>query len=62
MWKEQRRFLHERLRHFGIKHMGDGRDKMEALIMVGVFFCFVFTLVIHVGYLHKSYIETCRVK
>lgn len=34
MWKEQRRFLHERLRHFGIKHMGDGRDKMEARIMV----------------------------
>lgn len=33
MWKEQRRFLHERLRHFGMKHMGDGRDKMEALIM-----------------------------
>ena len=36
MWKEQRRFLHERLRHFGIKHMGDGRDKMEARIMVRV--------------------------
>ena len=34
MWKEQRRFLHERLRHFGMKHMGDGREKMEARIMV----------------------------
>ena len=34
MWKEQRRFLHERLRHFGMKHMGDGREKMEARIIV----------------------------
>lgn len=34
MWKEQRRFLHERLRHFGMKHMGDGREKMENRIMV----------------------------
>lgn len=34
MWKEQRRFLHERLRHFGMKHMGDGREKMEARITV----------------------------
>lgn len=34
MWKEQRRFLHERLRHFGIKHAGSGREMMEARIMV----------------------------
>jgi len=34
LWKEQRRFLHERLRHFGIKHMGSGREMMEARIMV----------------------------
>ena len=34
MWKEQRRFLHERLRHFGIKHTGSGREMMEARIMV----------------------------
>jgi 26-hydroxylase len=40
MWKEQRRFLHERLRHFGMKHMGDGREKMEARIMVITFFLF----------------------
>lgn len=33
MWKEQRRFLHERLRHFGIKHAGSGREMMEARIM-----------------------------
>lgn len=40
MWKEQRRFLHERLRHFGIKHTGDGRDKMEARIMVSFIILF----------------------
>nr|BAQ02390.1 cytochrome P450 CYP18A1 [Daphnia magna] len=37
MWKEQRRFLHERLRHFGMKHMGDGREKMENRIMIEVY-------------------------
>ena len=34
MWKDQRRFLHERFRHFGIKHLGAGREMMEARIMV----------------------------
>ena len=44
MWKEQRRFLHERLRHFGIKHTGDGRDKMEARIMVSFLFFYLLIL------------------
>ena len=34
MWKDQRRFLHERMRHFGMKHSGNGKEQLEARIMV----------------------------
>jgi 26-hydroxylase len=34
MWKEQRRFLVERMRHFGMKHSGHGKEQLEARIMV----------------------------
>ncbi|XP_050692357.1 cytochrome P450 18a1-like [Eriocheir sinensis] len=33
MWKEQRRFLHDRLRSMGMKTTGLGRDQMEVRIM-----------------------------
>ncbi|XP_069684414.1 cytochrome P450 18a1 isoform X2 [Periplaneta americana] len=33
LWKEQRRFLHERLRQFGMKYMGAGKEHMETRIM-----------------------------
>jgi len=34
LWKEQRRFLHDRLRHFGMKHIGSGKEQMDTRIMV----------------------------
>jgi len=34
MWKDQRRFLHERMRYFGMKHSGNGKEQLEARIMV----------------------------
>lgn len=33
LWKDQRRFLHERLRHFGMTYLGTGKGQMEARIM-----------------------------
>lgn len=34
LWKDQRRFLHERLRNFGMKQAGSGKEQLEARIMV----------------------------
>ena len=34
LWKDQRRFLHERLRAFGMKQAGAGKEQLEARIMV----------------------------
>lgn len=36
LWKDQRRFLHERLRHFGMTYIGAGKGQMEARIMAEV--------------------------
>ncbi|XP_059488140.1 cytochrome P450 18a1 [Neocloeon triangulifer] len=36
MWKDQRRFLHERLRHFGMKLFGSGKEQMQTRIMAEV--------------------------
>ncbi|XP_071450811.1 cytochrome P450 18a1 [Hetaerina americana] len=33
LWKDQRRFLHERLRQFGMKCVGAGKEQMESRIM-----------------------------
>ncbi|XP_066995612.2 cytochrome P450 18a1 [Anabrus simplex] len=33
LWKDQRRFLHERLRQFGMKYIGVGKEHMESRIM-----------------------------
>ncbi|KDR21921.1 cytochrome P450 18a1 [Zootermopsis nevadensis] len=33
LWKDQRRFLHERLRQFGMKYLGAGKELMETRIM-----------------------------
>nr|AVL92816.1 CYP450 [Locusta migratoria] len=33
LWKDQRRFLHERLRQFGMKYIGAGKEHMESRIM-----------------------------
>ena len=35
LWKDQRRFLHEKLRQFGMTYMGNGKHIMEKRIMVG---------------------------
>jgi 26-hydroxylase len=34
LWKEQRRFLHQKLRQFGMKYIGAGKEHMETRIMV----------------------------
>lgn len=34
MWKDQRRFLHDKLRSFGMTYMGAGKKIMESRIMV----------------------------
>jgi hypothetical protein len=34
LWKSQRRFLHEKLREFGMTYMGNGKKIMEARIKV----------------------------
>lgn len=34
MWKEQRKFLHEKLRGFGMTYMGNGKKSMETRIKV----------------------------
>ncbi|ODN04952.1 Cytochrome P450 18a1 [Orchesella cincta] len=36
LWKGQRKFLHEKLRNFGMRQMGQGREQLEARIMVEV--------------------------
>ena len=43
LWKDQRRFLHEGLRHFGMKFAGAGKEVMETRIMVrNLLTCFFF--------------------
>lgn len=34
LWKSQRRFLHEKLREFGMTYMGNGKKVMEGRIKV----------------------------
>lgn len=34
LWKSQRRFLHEKLREFGMTYMGNGKKIMESRIKV----------------------------
>lgn len=34
LWKSQRRFLHEKLREFGMTYMGNGKKIMEGRIKV----------------------------
>lgn len=34
LWKSQRRFLHDKLREFGMTYMGNGKKIMESRIMV----------------------------
>lgn len=34
LWKSQRRFLHEKLREFGMTYMGNGKKMMEQRIKV----------------------------
>lgn len=34
LWKDQRRFLHEKLRQFGMTYMGNGKQQMQKRIMV----------------------------
>ncbi|XP_055909303.1 cytochrome P450 18a1 [Eupeodes corollae] len=36
LWKDQRRFLHEKLRHLGMTYMGSGKHMMETRIMTEV--------------------------
>lgn len=38
LWKDQRRFLHDKLRQFGMTYMGNGKHMMEMRIMVS-FLC-----------------------
>lgn len=39
LWKDQRRFLHERLRHFGMTYFGAGKESMEKRIKVELESC-----------------------
>lgn len=41
MWKDQRKFLHDKLRHFGMTYLGAGRKVMESRIMVSVNYYFL---------------------
>lgn len=34
LWRGQRKFLHEKLRGFGMKQIGRGKEQLEARIMV----------------------------
>lgn len=34
MWKDQRKFLHDKLRLFGMTYLGNGKHIMEGRIMV----------------------------
>lgn len=36
LWKSQRRFLHEKLREFGMTYMGSGKKLMEGRIKVSL--------------------------
>lgn len=36
LWKDQRRFLHDKLRQFGMTYMGNGKKLMERRIMVSL--------------------------
>lgn len=36
MWKEQRKFLHEKLRSFGMTYLGNGKKIMETRVNVSV--------------------------
>lgn len=36
MWKDQRKFLHDKLRNLGMSYMGAGKKVMETRIMVSV--------------------------
>lgn len=38
LWKDQRRFLHDKLRQFGMTYMGNGKHMMEMRIMVSFVF------------------------
>lgn len=51
LWKDQRKFLHERLRKFGMTYSGQGKEQMEGRIMVSVFFFLTFYLFIFSLYL-----------
>lgn len=46
MWKDQRKFLHDKLRSFGMTYMGGGKKIMESRIMVSfpflLYFLFLF--------------------
>lgn len=39
MWKDQRKFLHDKLRSFGMTYMGTGKKIMESKIMVSGLHC-----------------------
>ncbi|ALC49375.1 Cyp18a1 [Drosophila busckii] len=36
LWKDQRRFLHDKLRQFGMTYMGNGKQQMQKRIMVSI--------------------------
>lgn len=38
LWKDQRRFLNEKLRHFGMTYLGNRKEQMETRIMVSINF------------------------
>lgn len=38
LWKDQRRFLNEKLRHFGMTYLGNRKEQMENRIMVSINF------------------------
>lgn len=42
MWKDQRKFLHDKLRGFGMTYMGGGKKIMESRIMVSFPFLLLF--------------------
>lgn len=41
LWKSQRRFLHEKLREFGMTYMGNGKKIMEGRIKVCISYHFM---------------------
>ena len=61
MWKDQRKFVHERLRSFGMKSFGPGRKQMENRIMVCIYLFFIhnqsehFVIISIVKFVHKKY-------